>query len=82
MQIDEGARMARGDIHTVPLGYGWANEREGQGRAISKHATKAAAAKAGRETARRDKVEHLIHKKDGTIGERNSYKRDPSPPRG
>ncbi len=29
----------------------------------------------------REKTEHLIHKKDGTIGERNSYGNDPYPPR-
>ena len=28
---------------------------------------------AGRAAAKKDGVEHLIHKKDGTIGERNSY---------
>lgn len=33
-------------------------------------------------TARRDKVEHLIHRKDGSIGDRNSYGNDPYPPKG
>ncbi len=66
--------MSKGDIHTVPSGDGWANEREGQDRAISKHPTKDEAEKAGREVARGDKVEHLIHNKDGTISERHTYK--------
>jgi hypothetical protein len=26
----------------------------------------------------RDKAEHIIHKQDGTIGERNSYGSDPT----
>ena len=30
----------------------------------------------------RDKVEHLVHKRDGTIGERNSYGNDPSASKG
>lgn len=75
--------MAKGDIHTVPKEAGWANEREGQGRAISKHPTKQEAESAGRDVARRDKVEHYIHNQDGQIGERNTYRpKDPSPPKG
>lgn len=31
-----------------------------------------------REMAKNDGVEHLVHKKDGTIGERNSYGNDSS----
>ena len=40
---------------------------------VSKHAPKTEAQIAGRIFAIRDKVEHLVHKKDGTIGIRNSY---------
>ncbi|UGQ56200.1 DUF2188 domain-containing protein [Rhodococcus pyridinivorans] len=32
---------------------------------------------AGRDEARRRKVEHLVHNLDGTIGERNTYGHDP-----
>jgi Uncharacterized protein conserved in bacteria (DUF2188) len=64
-------------VHTVPYGDGWANRREGATRVTKKFATKAEAQAAGRETARRDKTEHLIHKRDGTVGERNSYGSDP-----
>jgi hypothetical protein len=75
--------MTKGDIHTVPREDGWANEREGQDRAISKHPTKSDAEKAGRDVARRDKVEHIIHKQDGKIGERNTYRpKDSYPPKG
>lgn len=68
------------NMHTVPTDEGWANRREGAERASSLHATKAEAQAAGREMAKKDGVEHLIHKKDGTIGERNSYGNDPYPP--
>jgi hypothetical protein len=44
--------------------------------------TKAEAQDAGRRTARRERVEHLIHSRDGAIAERNSYGPDPFPPRG
>ena len=63
-------------VHTVPHEDGWANRREGATRVIKKFATKAEAQAAGRETARRDKTEHLIHKRDGTVGSRNSYGSD------
>ena len=56
--------------------------REGGDRASSTHDTKAEAQAAGRAAAKKDGVEHLIHKKDGTIGERNSYGNDPQPPKG
>lgn len=69
-------------VHTVPHGDGWANRREGADRVSKTFDTKADAESSGRDTARRDRTEHLIHKKDGTIGERNSYGPDPFPPRG
>ena len=53
-------------VHTVPMGNKWTNLRAGSTRAGKKYDTKAEAQAAGRKTAMRDKVEHLIHKKDGT----------------
>jgi hypothetical protein len=44
--------------------------------------TKAEAQRAGRDTAKRDQTEHLIHNQDGKIGSRNSYGKDPYPPKG
>ena len=41
--------------------------------------TKQAAQDAGRVTAWRERVEPIIHKKEGTIGVRNSYGNDPPP---
>ncbi|WP_419909916.1 DUF2188 domain-containing protein [Candidatus Poriferisodalis sp.] len=67
-------------IHTVPHGDGWANRREGSSRVFDTHPTKAEAQAAGREAAMRDSTEHLIHKQNGQIGERNSYGNDPYPP--
>jgi len=69
-------------VHTVPHGDGWANRREGADRVSKVFPTKAEAQEAGRETARREHTEHLIHKRDGTIGERNSYGNDPRESRG
>lgn len=71
--------MARKWIHTVHRSAtsDWANEVEGASRASSVHATKAEAVKRGRELAIAAKTEHVIHKMDGTIAERNSYGNDP-----
>lgn len=69
-------------VHTVPHGDGWANRGEGSDRVSKTFDSKVEAQAAGRRTAQNDKTEHLVHKKDGTIGERNSYGNDPYPPRG
>ena len=70
--------MARGDVHTEAHGDGWANKVEGSKRVASTHRTKLAAMKRGRELAILRRVEHLIHRQDGTIAQRNSYRRDPA----
>lgn len=70
-----------GGVHTVPNpnGTGWVNKEDGQ--VISTHRTKETAVNAGRRVAQREAVEHTIHRRDGTIGEKNSYGNDPNPPR-
>lgn len=75
-------RESKRNVHTVPHESGWANRREGADRVSRVFPTKDAAERAGRDTARRDGVEHLIHNKDGRISERNSYGNDPFPPPG
>jgi hypothetical protein len=49
---------------------------------LSRHRTKEAAEEAGREIARRLRVEHTIHRQDGEITEKNSYGNDPSSVKG
>jgi hypothetical protein len=56
---------------------GWANRREGGRRVAKVFKTKAEAVAAGRKTAMRERVQHLIHNRDGEAGERNSYGNDP-----
>lgn len=74
--------MAKKPVHTVPHGDGWANRREGASRVSQTYDRKADAQAAGRETARREHTEHIIHNRDGKIGSRNSYGNDPHPPKG
>ncbi len=72
---------AKGEVHTVPNpdGDGWVNEV--LGAVVSRHRTKEDAVERGRELARRDRTEHVIHTMDGRIAEKNSYGNDPCPPR-
>jgi hypothetical protein len=69
--------MAKGDVHTVHRDGRWFNEVEGGSRASNSADTKAEAQANGRDMARRRKVEHLIHDKNGRIVARNSYGSDP-----
>lgn len=69
---------AKKDIHVVPDGPNkWRVERVGQDRAIAVTETQAEAAKVGRETARKDKVEFNLHGRDGRVREKDSYGNDP-----
>jgi hypothetical protein len=68
-----------GGVHTVPA-PGWWNKVNG--KVVSRHKKKEDAVEAGREIARKLRVEHSIHRTDGTIGEKNSYGNDPFPPAG
>jgi Uncharacterized protein conserved in bacteria (DUF2188) len=63
-------------------GGGWQNKVEGNSRASNVFETKAEAQAKGREMAEQRKTEHKIQNQDGRITERNSYGRDPYPPRG
>ncbi|HEX4334110.1 MAG TPA: DUF2188 domain-containing protein [Usitatibacter sp.] len=69
------------DVHVVPRDNGWAVKVEGSQRASSVHQTKQQAMDTGRDRARQDKVELVIHNKDGRISDSDSYGNDPFPPR-
>jgi hypothetical protein len=69
------------DVHVVPHADGWAVKIEGNGRASSVHNTKSDALDAGRERAKQDHVEVVIHNKNGRISDSDSYGNDPHPPK-
>lgn len=71
--------MAKGDIHTSKQGDRWVNKAEGNERATNSAATKAQAQAEGRRMAIERGVEHLVHKENGQIGERNTYPRSRDP---
>ena len=74
----------QGDVHVVyHKGAGlWKVEVTGTKRVSGSHATKERAYTQARKLAQRTKSELVVHKRDGKIGERRTYGRDPFPPRG
>ena len=64
------------NIHVVPTGNEWAVEAEGGGDRTM-YFSQEEAIKAGTERAQRDRVELLVHGRDGQIRERNSFGHDP-----
>lgn len=65
--------------HVVPRPKGeWAVRSSGAAKATKVFGTQAAAIRFGRNAAKKDGVEFYVHRKDGTIRERDSYGRDPA----
>jgi hypothetical protein len=73
--------MGKKNIHTVPFGDRWAVKKEGVEAAISTHKTKSIAQDKGTSLAKKDGVEHVIHGRDGRIQDKDSYGKDPCPPK-
>lgn len=69
--------MPEGDIETFHKDDKWRNRVEGHEVLDGDFDAKEDAVSAGREEAQTRKVEHIIRKLDGTIGERNTYGHDP-----
>jgi Uncharacterized protein conserved in bacteria (DUF2188) len=66
------------NVWTVPHPDGGsANKLKGSSRLLNRAPTKREAQALGREHAMKDKLEHIIQNKDGQIGQRSSYGRDP-----
>ena len=73
----------KGSQHVTPRDGGkWAVKTAGSSRASSTHDTQKEAIDVARERAKERKTEMYIHRRDGTIRDRNSYGNDPYPPPG
>jgi len=68
--------------HVVPRDGQWAVRRTGSDRVTRVYQTQVEAIRAAREIARNQRAELYIHGRDGLIRERESYGRDPYPPKG
>lgn len=64
------------NIHVVNKDGSWQVEEEGGSGSLSQHPTRDEAVEAGKSAAQGRKVELLVHREDGTIGERDSYGHD------
>lgn len=70
-----------GNQHVVPRDDGWGVRGEGNRRDTSQHETQAEAIDAARSIAQNQGSELFIHGRDGRIRDRDSFGRDPFPPR-
>ncbi len=74
--------MSKRGQHVVPEAGGWSVKKAGASKATSRHATQTEAIEAATRIARVQQTELYVHGRDGRIRERNSYGRDPVPPKG
>ena len=65
------------NIHVLPHGNEWAVKREGDADPIDAFPTQVEAIDFGRDQARNEHVELLIHGADGQIREKDSHGTDP-----
>ncbi len=68
-------------VHVTHKNNEWVVKKTGNERATSVHTTKEDAVRRGREEAEKEHSELVIHKKDGTIQEKDSHGNDPCPPK-
>ncbi|MEX2409941.1 MAG: DUF2188 domain-containing protein [Candidatus Paceibacterota bacterium] len=76
--------MAKKANHVVPSKdkRGWAVRKSGSTRVSRSFDRKSDAVKYGRKLSKKENSELYIHKRDGRIQDRNSYGKDPFPPKG
>ena len=69
------------DVHTVKNGDKWKVKISGNPIPQSSHRTQSEAMKYGRLLAQKLQTEHVIHRPNGQIRDKDSYGNDPYPPR-
>lgn len=74
--------MSKKSHHVVPAPDGGWNVKKGGTDRASKHfEKKSEAVDWGRDLSRSQKSEFVVHRRDGTIQAKDSYGKDPLPPR-
>jgi hypothetical protein len=68
--------------HVTPHGEGWQVKGAGNSRATKLFDTQAEAVEYAKVIAQNQQSELFIHKANGEIRERNTYGKDPYPPKG
>jgi len=73
--------MSKGkNVHIVTHGDGWAARTENSKRVLKEFDTKAQATDYGRNVAKNQQSELVIHGLNGRIQDKDSYGNDPCPP--
>ena len=73
--------MPKRNQHVVPLGNGWAVKGEGSKKFTVITETQKDAITVAKGIAKNNKSELVIHGKDGRIRDKDSYGKDPNPPK-
>ena len=73
--------MSKKDQHVVPRDDKWGVRGEGNSRLTSIHDTQGEAIDRAKDIARNERAEVVIHRRDGTIRDSDSYGNDPNPPK-
>lgn len=74
--------MTKKSQHVVPSpNGGWSVRKTGASRASKVFDTQSEAVGYGKALAKKEKSELYIHRRDGTIRQRDSYGSDPAPPK-
>jgi hypothetical protein len=74
--------MAKKNQHVVPTNDGnWGVRGEGNSKLTKVTPTQSNAIAVARDIAKNQKVEVVIHRRDGTIRDKDSYGNDPCPPK-
>lgn len=66
--------------HIVPKDNGWAVKGAGNSKVTKTFETQKDAIDFGKQIAKNQESELVIHRKDGTIRDKDSYGNDPAPP--
>lgn len=74
--------MQKKGQHVIPNGDKWSVRKAGSSRASGTYNTQQEALDRAKRIARDQRTEVYVHGRDGRIRERNSYGRDPFPPKG
>ena len=73
--------MTKGkNVHVVPHNDGWAARTENSNKVLKQFETKVQATDYGRNVARNQQSELVIHGLNGRIQDKDSYGNDPCPP--
>jgi len=69
------------NVHVVKHGERWAVKEEGKKAPLSTHKSQELARQNAVPVAKKNESEVVIHSRDGKIRDKDSYGRDPYPPR-